>query len=198
MRYLEETSKSIDMRRYPWCVSKGIISELSVDLGQAASLLSESITGDKIDKAVFEAIYDIADSYGYTSPIDIETVIFKMTVSVSAFAAHPLNEIERAVHNALFVQEIADAWKNKDTGVEEVTEKKTDEVSTSVDPKFPLASPEAIKEAEEIDKLTSAEDAYHKTVKMLFDTLPDEPEVLKELIAGCEVKLESMGENPNE
>ena len=30
MRYLEETSKSIDMRRYPWSISKGIVSELSV------------------------------------------------------------------------------------------------------------------------------------------------------------------------
>lgn len=198
MRYFEETSKSIDMRRYPWSVSEGIVSELSVELCEAASIFSESIADDAIEKAVFEAIHDVADEYGYSSPIDLETVIFKMTVSVSALAGHPIGKIERAIHDALFVQEIADAWKNKDMGVEEVTEKETDEASNSVDPKFPLVSPEAIKEAEEIDKLTAAEDAYHKTVKMLFDILPDDPDELKDLIARCEVKLESMGENPND
>ena len=198
MRYLEETSKSIDMRRYPWSVSKGIVSELSVELCEAASIFSESITEDAIEKAVFEAIHDVADEYGYSSPIDLETVIFKMTVSISAFSNHPIGKVECAIHDALFVQEIADAWKNKDTGVEEVTENPTATASTSVDPKYPLASPDAIKEAEEIDKLTAAEDAYHKTVETLFDILPEDPDELKDLIASCEVKLENMGENPND
>ena len=56
----------------------------------------------------------------------------------------------------------------------------------------------SFKEAEEIDKLTVAEDAYHKTVKTLFDILPEDPDELKDLIATCEVKLENMGENPND
>lgn len=82
--------------------------------------------------------------------------------------------------------------------IEEDEEKPTATASTTADPKHPLASHDAIKEAEEIDKLTAAKDAYHKTVKTLFDILPDDPDELKDLIASCEVKLESMGENPND
>ena len=198
MRYLEETSKSIDTRRYPWSVTEGIVSELSFELRQAAVIFSESITADAIEKAVFEAIHDIADIYGYRSPIDLETVIFKMMVSVSMFADHPIDKIECAIHDALFVQEIADAHKNNYAGGDEVTKDEISSDSITADPKYPLASPDAIKEAEEIDKLAVAEDAYHKTVKTLFDILPDDPDELKDLIASCEVKLENMGENPND
>lgn len=81
---------------------------------------------------------------------------------------------------------------------EEDEEDEEEEEKTSVDPKYPFASPDAIKEAEEIDKLAVAEDAYHKTVKTLFDILPEDPDELKDLIASCEVKLENMGENPND